>query len=136
MALFRSYRAFNRRSVFAAVVVAGLAAASLPVFAHHGWDWAQAEQTEMKGTVEKVSMAPPHPSMEIKAADGTVWQVDLANPNQTQRSGFTAKSAKAGDPIVILGNRHKDQSKRVIKAVRISVGGKTYDLYPERIGAR
>jgi hypothetical protein len=117
------------------LVVAWLTAPLVPAYAHHGWDWAQAEQTEMKGTVQKVSMAPPHPSMTVKADDGTVWQADLANPNQTERSGFSGKSAKAGDPIVILGNRHKDASKREMKAVRVTVGGKTYDIYPERIRA-
>ena len=119
----------------ALVVAALLAALSLPAIAHHGWDWAQPEQTEMKGTVQKVSMAPPHPSLSVKADDGVVWQVDLSNPGQTERSGFTGNSAKPGDSIVILGNRHKDKSKRVMKAVRITVAGKTFDLYPERIRA-
>ena len=61
------------------------------------------------------------------------WQIDLGNPNQTERSGFTAASAKAGDGIVVLGNRHKDKAQRLMKAVRITVAGKSYDLYPERI---
>ena len=124
------------RRLKAATVAASLAAVTLPALAHHGWDWAQAEQTEMKGTVQKVSMAPPHPSLQVKAADGVVWQVDLSNPGQTERSGFTGASAKPGDSIVILGNKHKDKSKRVMKAVRITIGGKNYDMYPERIGAK
>ena len=126
----------NRRRLLAATLAASLAAVTLPALAHHGWDWAQAEQTEMKGTVQKVSMAPPHPSLQVKAADGVVWQVDLSNPGQTERSGFTGASTKPGDSIVILGNKHKDKSKRVMKAVRITVGGKNYDMYPERIGAK
>jgi len=126
----------NRRRLLAATLAASLAAVTLPALAHHGWDWAQAEQTEMKGTVQKVSMAPPHPSLQVKAADGVVWQVDLSNPGQTERSGFTGTSAKPGDSIVVLGNKHKDKSKRVMKAVRITVGGKNYDMYPERIGAK
>jgi len=94
----------NRRGLLAGILVAALAAPGLPALAHHGWDWAQAEQTEMKGTIQKVSMAPPHPSLTVKAADGVVWQVDLSNPSQTERSGFTGNSAKPGDSIVILGN--------------------------------
>ena len=129
------YRAVNRGRLLGTVLIAAVAVASLPALAHHGWDWAQAEQTEMKGTIQKVSMAPPHPALTVKAADGVVWQVDLSNPGQTERSGFTGNSAKAGDSIVILGNRHKDKAKRVMKAVRITIGGKSYDLYPERIGA-
>src|SRR5687767_1643409 len=68
-----------RRRLMAATLAASLVAVTLPALAHHGWDWAQAEQTEMKGTVQKVSMAPPHPSLQVKAADGVVWQVDLSN---------------------------------------------------------
>jgi hypothetical protein len=130
------YRALNRGRLLGAVLIAAVAVASLPALAHHGWDWAQAEQTEMKGTVQKVSMAPPHPSLQVKAADGVVWQVDLSNPGQTERSGFTGTSAKPGDSIVVLGNKHKDKAKRVMKAVRVTIGGKSYDLYPERIGAK
>lgn len=128
-------KSLHSSAVMAAFVIAAFAT-SIPARAHHGWDWAQAEQTEMKGTIQKVSMAPPHPSLQVKAGDGVVWQVDLSNPGQTERSGFTGTSAKPGDSIVVLGNKHKDKSKRVMKAVRITVGGKNYDMYPERIGAK
>jgi hypothetical protein len=123
-------------TLLGAVLVAALAAPSLPALAHHGWSWAEGEQTELKGTIQKISMAPPHPTLTVKAADGAVWQVDLANPNQTERSGFRANSAKPGDAIVVLGNRNLDKTKTHMKAVRITIGGKNYDLYPERIGAR
>jgi hypothetical protein len=100
--------------------------------AHHGWSWAEDEQTTLEGTIESVSMAPPHPMLKVKAADG-VWQVDLGNPRQTERSGFTADSAKTGDPIVVLGNRTLEKDRKHMKAVRITVRDKQYDMYPERI---
>ena len=131
----RKQGALNRRGLLGAVLIAALAAPSLAL-AHHGWSWADGEQTELKGTIQKISMAPPHPTLTVRAADGVVWQVDLANPNQTARSGFTGNSAKPGDAIVILGNRHQDKTKTQMKAVRITIGAKTYDLYPERIGAK
>jgi hypothetical protein len=122
------------RRVFSWLATSGLVVApSLPAAAHHGWGWADEQQTELKGTVRSVSMAPPHPSLQVTAADGVNWQIDLGNPGLTERSGFTAASAKAGDAIVVLGNRHKDKATRLMKAVRITVGGKTYDIYPERI---
>ena len=123
----------NRRRALQLALVGAAATVSLPALAHHGWSWAVDEQSELKGTVKSVSMAPPHPSLQVLAADGKQWLVDLANPNQTERSGFTATSAKAGDAIVVLGNRSKDMSQLWMKAVRITVAGKTYDLYPERI---
>lgn len=123
----------SRRRAVQLGVFGAAAAASLPALAHHGWNWAEDAQSELKGTVKSVSMAPPHPSLQVTAADGKQWLIDLANPNQTERAGFTAASAKAGDAIVILGNRSKDKSQLWMKAVRITVAGKTYDLYPERI---
>ena len=37
------------------------------------------------------------------------------------------------DAITALGNRHLDKSKAHMKAVRIVIAGKNYDMYPERI---
>jgi hypothetical protein len=112
---------------------ATLALFSMQVFAHHGWAWAEEEQSELKGTIAEISMAPPHPALRVKAQDGRLWQVDLGNPHQTQHSGFTGDTAKAGDAITVLGNRTKEPNKAHMKAVRITVGGKQYDMYPERI---
>ena len=123
----------SRRVLLKSALVGVLAGSSLPALAHHGWDWAESEQTELTGTIEQISMAPPHPSLMVKASDGAVWRVELSNPNQTARSGFTAKSAKPGDAIVILGNRNRDKTKTHMKAVRITINGKNYDMYPERI---
>jgi hypothetical protein len=104
-----------------------------PALAHHGWNWAVDEQSELDGSIEAISMAPPHPTLRVKASDGVVWQIDLGNPRQTERSGFTADSAKIGDPIRILGNRTKERGKTHMKAVRITIDGRNYDMYPERI---
>lgn len=123
-------RSSRRHAILLAV--GAVAATSLPALAHHGWNWAEDQQSELKGTVKSVSMAPPHPSLQVMA-DGKQWLIDLANPNQTQRAGFTGESAKPGDAITVLGNRAKDKSQLWMKAVRITVAGKTYDLYPERI---
>jgi Family of unknown function (DUF6152) len=123
----------SRRRALQLGVIGVAAGASLPALAHHGWNWAEDQQSELSGTVKSVSMAPPHPSLQVTASDGKQWLVDLANPNQTERAGFTAASAKPGDTIVVLGNRSKDKSQLWMKAVRITVAGKTYDLYPERI---
>ncbi len=123
----------NRRRVLQLVVGGAIVVTSVPAVAHHGWSWAEDAQSELKGTIRSISMAPPHPSLQVVAADGVLWQIDLGNPNQTERSGFTATSAKPGDAIVILGNRHKDKTKMQMKAVRLTIAGKNYDMYPERI---
>jgi hypothetical protein len=122
----------SRLFTLAAALLAA-ALISIQAFAHHGWSWAEGEQTELQGTIQSISMAPPHPVLHVKTPDG-LWQVDLGNPNQTAKSGFTAESAKVGDAITVLGNRSLEKDKKHMKAVRITVSGKNFDMYPERIG--
>ena len=112
---------------------ASMALAATQASAHHGWAWAEEEQSELKGTIAEIPMAPPHPALRVEADDGRIWQVDLGNPNQTKASGFTGDTAEVGDEITVLGNRTKEPNKAHIKAVRITVGGEQYDMYPERI---
>ena len=131
--------AFIRPGTRCALFGTGLAtllALSAPALAHHGWSWAESEQMTLQGTITTLSMAPPHPSLQVTARDGTLWQVDLSNPRQTANSGFTGDTAKPGDAITVLGNRNRDEAKSHMKAVRITIAGKNYDMYPERIGSR
>ncbi|MBE7375063.1 DUF6152 family protein [Pseudomonas lopnurensis] len=120
------------RAPISRILAAGVALSASAAFAHHGWFWAESEQMELTGTVTRVQIAPPHPWLDVEAPDGT-WRVELGNPSQTQRAGFTAESASEGDTITAIGNRSKDESEKRMKAVQIEVGGETYDIYPERI---
>lgn len=114
-------------------VTAVTALAATAALAHHGWSWAEGEQTELTGTILDVSMAPPHPSLQVTAEDGEVWRIDLGNPRQTERAGFVEGSAGPGDEITVLGNRSLDENEKLMKAVRITVAGTRFDIYPERI---
>lgn len=121
----RSFAA-GSTAIAIAAALAGTAAA------HHGWAWAEGEQTTLQGTIETISFAPPHPSLTVMS-DGEVWQIDLGNPRQTERSGFAEGSAKVGDAITVLGNKSADENEKLMKAVRITVEGKNFDMYLERI---
>lgn len=118
------------RTIALAAALTLTAAAAL---AHHGWSWAEQEQTELAGTVVSVTIAPPHPSLDVETADDGVWKVELGNPRQTERAGFVEGSAKPGDEVVVLGHRSLEAGEKRIKAVRITVAGKAFDIYPERI---
>ncbi len=119
--------------LLAAAVLSAVAATAAT--AHHGWSWAEADQIELTGTIRSISFAPPHPTLEVEAEDG-LWRLELGNPNQTQRSGFVEGEAEVGDTIRALGNRSMDPGERRMKAVRITVGDKTYDIYPDRIQSK
>ena len=122
------------RWIYAVVITLGflLGLVSLAA-AHHGWAWAEAEESTMDAVIEEVTIAPPHPSLRVRDADGVVWEIELGNPARTQRAGFVEGVAEPGDPVVILGNRALDAEERVMKAVRITLEGQQYDFYPERI---
>ncbi|MDX3907132.1 MAG: DUF6152 family protein [Pigmentiphaga sp.] len=118
-----------------AIVLAAAAAfaGTATAWAHHGWSWAEAEQMQLRGVVKQVQIAPPHPWLDVETANDGVWRVELGNPSQTRRAGFEEGSAKPGDTVMATGNRSQDRAEKRMKAVQISVGGKTYDIYPERI---
>lgn len=123
--------ALSTKRVLAAV---GLSAAlATGAAAHHGWSWAEADQIELRGTIEKISMGGPHPTLDVATADDGLWRVELGNPRQTERSGFVEGVAKPGDQVTALGNRSQDPQEKRMKAVRITIGEKRYDIYPERI---
>jgi hypothetical protein len=124
-------RPFPRRRR-AGFLAAALVLVASGAAAHHGWSWAEADQVELTGTIREVYIGQPHPRLQVEAQDG-LWTVELGNPSQTHRAGFTEDSAKAGDPVTALGNRSRDAGEKRIKAVRISVRGQRYDIYPDRI---
>lgn len=118
-----------------ALSLSGLAAATLfagAAVAHHGWSWAEADQINLTGKLTAISFAPPHPTLELDTADGA-WRIELGNPALTQRSGFVEGVVAVGDEITVRGNRSLDPNEKRLKAVRVIVEGKNYDIYPNRI---
>lgn len=108
---------------------------AMPAAAHHGWSWAEAEETTLQATITAISLTPPHPELTVTDTDGNDWVIELGNPGRTVRAGFVDGTAKVGDAVTILGNRSLDQKERLMKAVRITLGSTNYDFYPERIDA-
>lgn len=121
------------RQIAAALIVA-LAGAGAAV-AHHGWSWAEGELTRLSGTITSIVIAPPHPTLTVELPDGVRWTVELGNPGRTQRSGFVEGVAAPGDSVTVLGNRALNSAEPRIKAVRITIDGRDFDMYPERIPA-
>lgn len=114
-------------------IAAGLVLATTTgALAHHGWSWAEEDQIEITGTIQEIYIGPPHPTLDVETADGT-WHVELGNPRQTASAGFVEGVASVGDEVTALGNRTTDPGQRLMKAVRITVNGETYDIYPNRI---
>lgn len=112
--------------------LAALAMFTLPALAHHGWSWTQDGFFELTGTIADIYIGNPHATLDVDV-EGDIWRVELAPPARTIAAGFNDEVAKKGDEVVAIGNRSRDDTERRMKAVRIAVNGKTYDVYSDRV---
>ncbi|MER8994742.1 DUF6152 family protein [Mesorhizobium sp. M0678] len=122
---------FNKmRSITLAAAV--ILAAATAAYAHHGWSWTQDGFFELKGKIMAIYIGNPHATLDVDA-EGEAWRVEMAPPSRTIAAGFTEEVAKVGDEVTAIGHRSRDESEKRMKAVRVIVGGKTYDVYPDRV---
>ena len=118
-------------------LLAVIAATSLvfPVVAsaHHGWAGNEDKEFEITGTVEKgVSLAGPHATMQLKTADGKVWDLTLAPPFRTEQAGLKEGIIPVGAKVTAHGHRNRDQNRLEMKTERVTWNGKTFNVYPDR----
>lgn len=105
-------------------LIAGAAAA------HHGWADYSDQDSRVSGVLESANLGQPHGVLKVRNAQG-VWDVMLAPPAAIERSGLTLAVLPRGAQVVASGHRRIDGALE-IKTERLTVGGKTYDLYPAR----
>lgn len=126
---------FSRRRLLGGWLVTAVAIAGAfspaHVGAHHGWAWATDEQFEITGTIKKVRLGNPHGELTLDVK-GETWEAEIGQPWRNQRAGLKDELLKAGVVVTISGHRAKDPKIRVVKAERVTIDGKTYDLYPDR----
>ena len=122
-------RSLTRRSAIVAIALSALAG---PALAHHGWAWTDGERYELTGTITEIYLGQPHATLKVEAEDG-IWDVDLAPLSRTLAAGFDENAAKVGDQVTAIGNRAADPADLHMKAARLIVNGKTYDVYPGRL---
>lgn len=125
----------NSSARLATIIAAtALPALALPasVAAHHGWAWTEDAETRLSGTIQTISFGNPHMRLQLRDGSGAVWEVDLSPPIQARPSGFGPDAAKAGDSVTVTGHRARDRDLKAFKGETITVGGKTYDVYPQR----
>ena len=130
-------RTQSSRRRFATCLIGAIGAVALlaarPVSAHHGWGGYLDAEFEITGTVESpVSLAGPHASMTIRAADGHVWNVVLAPPPRSQQAGLKDGMIPVGAKVTAHGHRHRDNDRFEIKTERLTWGDKVFNVYPDR----
>jgi hypothetical protein len=129
----------NRRAFLKVTALAGAGATLLgidssAVLAHHGWAWATDEKFTLTGMITAVKLGNPHGELTLDSK-GEKWIVEIGQPWRNERAGLTKALLRNGTEVTILGHRAKDPKLKVAKAERITIAGKNYDLYPERLGS-
>jgi len=108
-----------------------LAMGSMSAFAHHGWG-GNSQAFQLTGTVvAPVDLSGPHATMQIRDADGQVWDITLAPAPRTARAGLSENTLAIGAEVTLTGMRNDDQARFEMKTRRVTHGGTNYDVYPQ-----
>lgn len=98
--------------------------------AHHGWS-GNNEPVQITGTVvTPVDLSGPHGTLQIRDADGQVWDATLAPAPRTQRAGLGEDTLAVGAEVTLTGMRNDDLGRFEIKTRRVTHGETNYDVYP------
>ena len=114
-----------------ALVYSGLFVLTTPSLAHHGWRWTTDGNFELTGIIKTARLGNPHGILTVDA-DGEIWTVEAGQPWRHERAGLDEAMLKPGTEIKVSGGRSADTSEKRVKAERITIAGKLYDLYPDR----
>lgn len=99
--------------------------------AHHGWGWATDEEFELTGKITGVRLGNPHGEVTLDVS-GVQWIVEVGQPWRNKRAGLTDELLRPGRLITVHGHRSAKESERLMKAERVVIDGKSYNLYPDR----
>ena len=120
-------------SLVAAICVA---AAALPLWAHHSHGNYEDTFMDIEGVVKEVHLVVPHSwvYVEIKDAKGgepQVWVLEATGRTQLQKIGVTVDTVKPGDTITGIGYQFGDGQK-IIRLERAVLGnGKEMRVYAQ-----
>ena len=124
----------ERRTVLGGL--AGIAFTTGAAQAHHGWAWAEESNFELTGVIKSAKLGNPHGLLKVaskKEGKEEEWTVEVGQPWRNERAGLKDSMLVKGVELTVQGNRAKDPKLKVVKAARIIINGKSYDLYPERV---
>jgi hypothetical protein len=98
----------------ALLLIAGLAAAAVPAFAHHSLFavFDEGQTVTLKGVVSKVEWVNPHVYLYLDVADAagklTTWSVETFPPSTLRRAGLTRDKLGLGQNITLVGYKARN----------------------------
>ena len=121
---------FGRSAVAWLALLLGIVCADVAI-AHHGWGWASDEEFVLTGKIVGVKLGNPHGEVTLEAQGGK-WLIEVGQPWRNERAGLTANLLSVGRVVTVHGHRSVKQNERLMKAERVVIDGKSYNLYPDR----
>src|SRR3546814_9088338 len=82
------------------------------------------------GIIETVQLGNPHGVLTVDA-EGEVWTVEVGQPWRNEQAGLTDEMLAVGREVTISGARSADHSEKLVKAERVIIDGKVYNLYTD-----
>src|SRR5882757_3603955 len=117
-------------------LVALLASACIPAFAHHSLAAAYDEKkpVTLKGAVTKFDWTNPHVYLFVDVADAggnvTNWAVEFPSRIELKRDGWTQDSTKVGDVVTIEASLARDGARQANAKVLTLANGKKLNAAP------
>ena len=104
---------------------------ALPALAHHGWSWTTGENIDLTGVIRKAELGMPHGILYVDV-EGEIWTVEVGQPWRNERAGLMSGDLAEGVEIRAVGEPSANIEDRRLKAERLFLGGRKYELYPDR----
>lgn len=121
----------TRRALAAALCLGVAASLAIPALAHHGWRWTTGKNIELTGVIREARLGNPHGVLTVDA-EGESWQVEVGQPWRNERAGLKDGDLAPGVEATFIGEPSANIEDRLMKAERIVISGRSYDLYPGR----
>jgi hypothetical protein len=99
--------------------------------AHHGWAWTTGKTVEMIGVIKSAELGNPHGVLKVDIK-GELWTVEVGQPWRNEKAGLRPGDLASGVTIRVYGEPSAKADEKRLKAVRIYIGAKEHNLYPER----
>jgi hypothetical protein len=115
----------------ASLAMAGGMVPAFSSWAHHGWGWAEDEEFELTGSIVAVKLGNPHGELTVDV-QGDTWVVEVGQPWRNERAGLTEEIMALGTVVTAHGHRSLNPEERLMKAERLIIAGRDYNLYPDR----
>ena len=61
-----------------------------------------------------------------------MWVAEIGQPWRNAQAGLTDALLVAGTDVTLEGHRSRDPDEKLMKAERVIIAGRLYDLYPDR----